>query len=259
MSTVQRNKGSSMRRALAILEKVAAAEGALTPTELNKSLKLPKPTIHRLCVMLADEGYLQRSLDGKGLIAGPKLRAMAVGVMAGAGGQRAALHAILEELADNVGETCNINVPNGNAMRYLDRVEARWPLRLQLPIGTRVPLHCTASGKMFLGSLPPARRRQVIDNLVLEPRTPNTITDRDKLAAALERVREAGFGTDDEEFLEGMVAVAVPVLDAKGRLLATLALHGPTQRLTLEKAKTHIPRMRLAAERLGRLFEEGSP
>jgi len=257
MSTKQRNKGSSMRRALAILEKVAAAEQPLTPTELNKALELPKPTIHRLCVMLANEGYLQRSLDGKGLIAGPKLRAMAVGVMAGAGGQRAALHAILEELADNVGETCNINIPDGNAMRYLDRVEARWPLRLQLPIGTRVPLHCTASGKMFLGSLSPARRGQVVDNLTLESRTPNTITDSATLKAALDRAREAGYGTDNEEFLEGMVAVAVPVIDGKGRLLATLALHGPTQRLTLEKAKTHIPRMRLAAERLGRLFAEG--
>lgn len=259
MSTVQRNKGSSMRRALAILEAVAAAEGALTPTELNKGLKLPKPTIHRLCAMLADEGYLQHSLDGKGIVAGPKLRAMAVGVMAGAGGQRAALHAILKDLADNVGETCNINIPDGSAMRYLDRVEARWPLRLQLPIGTRVPLHCTASGKMFLGTLSRARRGQVVDNLTLEPRTPNTITDSAKLMAVLDRVRVAGYGADNEEFLEGMVAVAVPVTDDKGRLLATLALHGPTQRLTLEKAKTHIPRMRLAAERLGRLFQDGSP
>lgn len=180
-------------------------------------------------------------------------------LLAGAGGQRAALHAILEELADNVGETCNINIPDGNAMRYLDRVEARWPLRLQLPIGTRVPLHCTASGKMFLGRLSPARRRQVVENLTLEPRTPNTITDSSKLMAVLDRVREAGYGADNEEFLEGMVAVAVPVTDAKGRLLATLALHGPTQRLTLEKATTHIPRMRLAAERLGRLFQDGSP
>lgn len=256
MSAAQRNKGSSMRRALAILEQVAATERPLTPTELNETVNLPKPTIHRLCNMLVEEGYLQHNLSGKGLVAGSKLRAMAAGIMAGAGGQRAALHAILEDLADNVGETCNINIPDGNAMRYLDRVEARWPLRLQLPIGTRVPLHCTASGKMFLGSLAPSRRRQVVDNLALEARTPNTITDPAKLMAALEKVHEARYGTDNEEFLEGMVAVAVPVTDGKGRLLATLALHGPTQRLTLEKVETHIPRMRLAAERIGGLFGE---
>ena len=256
MSSAQRNKGSSMRRALAILEQVAATERPLTPTELNETVNLPKPTIHRLCKMLVEEGYLQQNLNGKGLVAGTKLRAMAAGIMAGAGGQHAALHAILEDLADTVGETCNINIPDGNAMRYLDRVEARWPLRLQLPIGTRVPLHCTASGKMFLGSLPPLRRRQVVDNLALEARTPNSITDDAKLIAALEKVHEAGYATDNEEFLEGMVAVAVPVTDGKGRLLATLALHGPTQRLTLEKAEAHIPRMRLAAQQIGRLFSE---
>lgn len=258
MTTMRRSKGSSMRRSLAILEKVAEADRPLTPTELNIDLGLPKPTVHRLCTFLENEGYLQRNIDGKGLTAGPKLRAMALGVLAGAGGQRAALHAILEELAETVGETCNINVPDGNAMRYIDRVEARWPLRLQLPIGTRVPLHCTASGKMFLSSLPPARRRQVIGNLVLRSHTPNTITDRGTLETTLERIRDNGFGDDNEEFLEGMVAVAVAVRDGKGRLTATLAMHGPTQRLTLEAAKAQLPALRKAADRLSRLLGDSA-
>ncbi len=258
MTTMRRSKGSSIRRSLAILGKVAEAGRPLTPTGLNADLGLPKPTIHRLCTMLENEGYLQRSIDGKGLTAGPKLRGMALDVIAGAGGERAALHAILEELAETVGETCNINVPDGNAMRYIDRVEARWPLRLQLPVGTRVPLHCTASGKMFLSSLPPARRRQVIANLVLEPHTPNTVSDPAALETMLERTRDNGFGDDNEEFLEGMVAVAVPVRDGKGRLTATLAMHGPTQRLTLEAAKAQLPALRKAADRLSRLFEDGA-
>lgn len=258
MSTVQRKKGSSMRRALAILEKIATADRPLTPTELNESLTLPKPTIHRLCKKLVEEDYLQQSFDGRGLVAGTKMRAMAIGIIAGGGGQRAAFHAVLEQLANDVGETCNINVPDGNAMRYIDRVESRWPLRLQLPIGTRVPLHCTASGKTFLASLAPERRKQIVDNLILEPHTSRTITDPDRLMAALEIVSKSGFGADDEEFLEGMVAVAVPVTGSNGKLLATLALHGPTQRLTLEKAESHIARMKRAAASLGRLFEHGA-
>ncbi len=257
MTEMRRSKGSSIRRSLAILERVAAAGRPLTPTELNADLRLPKPTIHRLCKMLQNEGYLQRSIDQRGLTAGPKLRDMALNVIAGAGGRRTALHAILEQLAETVGETCNINVPDGTAMRYIDRVEARWPLRLQLPVGTRVPLHCTASGKMFLSDLPPARRRQIIGNLALEPHTPNTISDPDTLEAVLEKVRASGFGDDDEEFLEGMVAVAVPVRDDKGRLIATLAMHGPTQRLTLEAAKAQLPALRRAADKLSRLFRDG--
>ena len=257
MTAMRRSKGSSIRRSLAILERVAAAGRPITATELNADLYLPKPTIHRLCTMLQNEGYLQRSIDGRGLTAGPKLRGIALDVVAGAGGQRAALHAILEELAETVGETCNINVPDGNAMRYIDRVEARWPLRLQLPVGTRVPLHCTASGKMFLSSLPAARRRQVITNLLLEPHTPHTVGDPDTLETLLRLVRNNGYGDDNEEFLEGMVAVAVPVRDGKGRLTATLAMHGPTQRLTLEAAKAQLPALRKAAGRLSRLIAEG--
>ena len=256
MSTMRRRKGSSMRRTLGILQAVAAAERPITPTELNVGLGLPKPTIHRLCNMLVDEGFLQNSLHGKGLTAGLKLRQLAIDVVAHGGGRRAALHAILEAVAETVGETCNINVPDGNAMRYVDRVESRWPLRLQLPIGSRVPLHCTASGKAFLGSLPPARRRQVITNLALDRHTPNTITDRGTLGRAIERVVQNGYGTDDGEFLEGMVAVAVPIQDPRRRLIATLAMHGPTQRLSLGSAIERLPALREAADRLARLFED---
>ena len=257
MSTMRRRKGSSMRRTLGILQAVAAAERPMTPTELNDGLGLPKPTIHRLCNMLVDEGYLQNSLHGRGLTAGHKLQRLAIEVVAGGGGRRAALHAILEVVAETVGETCNINVPDGNAMRYVDRVESRWPLRMQLPIGTRVPLHCTASGKAFLGSLPPARRRQVIANLVLDPHTPNTITDPGVLEQAAETIAQNGYGIDDEEFLEGMVAVAVPVRDQRRRLIATLAMHGPTQRLSLESAVERLPALHEAADKLGRFFEDG--
>lgn len=255
---MRRSKGSSIRRSLAILGKIAETGRPLTPTELNADLGLPKPTIHRLCKMLQNEGYLERNIDHRGLTAGPKLRDMALDVIAGAGGQRTALHAILEQLAETVGETCNINVPDGNAMRYIDRVEARWPLRLQLPVGTRVPLHCTASGKMFLSDLPPARRKQLVAHLALEPHTPNTISDPETLQTVLERIRADGFGDDNEEFLEGMVAVAVPVRDDKGRLIATLAMHGPTQRLTLEAAKAQLPALRRAADKLSRLFRDGA-
>ena len=62
---------------------------------------------------------------------------------------------VLNALAEDVGETCNIAMPERHAMVYLDRVETKWPLRIQLPVGTEVPFHCTASGKMYLSSLKP--------------------------------------------------------------------------------------------------------
>jgi DNA-binding IclR family transcriptional regulator len=138
----------------------------------------------------------------------------------------------------------------GSEMVYLDRVEAEWPLRTQLPIGTRVPLHCTASGKLYLSSLSATQQHRLVGALPLERHTPKTITDTKDLLAELERIRDNGIGTDDEEFIEGMTAVAVPLLDNKGRVVGTLACHAPSVRMNIEAALGHVPVLRQAAEML---------
>ena len=74
----------------------------------------------------------------------------------------------LRQLSEEVGETCNITIPDGSQMRYLDRVETHWPLRMQFMIGTKVPLHCTASGKLFLSQLPGEQMSSLIENLNFE-------------------------------------------------------------------------------------------
>jgi DNA-binding IclR family transcriptional regulator len=74
----------------------------------------------------------------------------------------------LRQLSEEVGETCNITIPDGSQMRYLDRVETHWPLRLEFMIGTKVPLHCTASGKLFLSQLPGEQMSSLIENLNFE-------------------------------------------------------------------------------------------
>ncbi len=135
-------------------------------------------------------------------------------------------------------------------MVYLDRVEAEWPLRTQLPIGTRVPLHCTASGKLYLSSFPATQQRRLVGALPLERHTPKTITDTEDLLAELERIRDSGIGTDDEEFIAGMTAVAVPLLGKKGRVVGTLACHAPSVRMSIEVALGYVPVLRQAAEAL---------
>ena len=143
-----------------------------------------------------------------------------------------------------------LNAPMGSEMVYLDRVEAEWPLRTQLPIGTRVPLHCTASGKLYLSSLSATQKRRLVGVLPLERHTAKTITGTEDLLAELGHIRDSGIGTDDEEFIDGMTAVAVPLLDNKGRVVGTLAYHAPSVRLNIEAALGHVPVMRLAAEAL---------
>ncbi|MGI9384023.1 MAG: IclR family transcriptional regulator, partial [Methyloligellaceae bacterium] len=240
---------SRTTRALTILERVAGAERPMRIADLVEGCDLPKATVHRICTLLRSQGYLRTDIGGKGLVPGPRLRTLSDAVMANQS-QFAFRHAVLESVARQIGETCNISMPDGLSMIYWDRVETEWPLKVQLPVGTRVPLYCTASGKLFLASLPPVRRRQLIARLDLEARTPNTITDKTTLEAALAEITRTKLGTDDEEFIEGMTAISVPISDAAGRVFATLSFHAPVVRMSLDNAMEHADVLRAAAEDL---------
>ncbi|UTW11849.1 IclR family transcriptional regulator [Marinobacterium rhizophilum] len=254
--STSKDTGSSILRALNILEIVANTPQPLTPAEINRTLKLPKPTIHRLCSQLEDAGFLQPRLDGRGLLPGPKLNKIALGVLSNNDFLRTQRHVILQRLSEKLGETCNISIPSGGEMIYFDRVETHWPLRVQLQINDRVPLHCTASGKLFLSELSSIKRSRLLARLPLDKHTPNTLTSAEALKPELRKIRQNGVGVDNEEFLQGMIAVAVPIRDSEGRLYAALAMHAPTARLSLEQAQEHVPAIRQAAAELALLMDE---
>lgn len=240
-------------RLLLVLEAMAEAGVPVTPTEVNQHLGLPKPTIHRLFSTLETEGFIQREIDGRGYSPGLRLRRMSTGILSSLR-IRTARVAVLTKLAEEIGETCNIALPDRDAMVYLDRVETKWPLRIQLPVGTRVPFYCTASGKMYLSSLDRRHLRSYAGSVQMEARTPTTLTDPDALVEEAQQVRARGYATDNGEFMEGMIAVAVPILGAEGRLVSTLSFHAPEQRLSLAEAEAHVGVLQEAAARLSRLL-----
>lgn len=240
-------------RLLLVLEEIAATGVPLTPTEVNSRLGLPKPTIHRLFTTLEQAGFIQRDIDGRSYSPGRRLRQMSVNVLSSLRIRTARL-AVLNALALEVGETCNVATPDRDAMIYLDRVETKWPLRIQLPIGTSVPLHCTASGKMYLSSLDPSHLQQYLDTTPLMQKTAHTLTDPAKLGAVLQVIKKQGYATDNAEFMDGMVACAVPILDGRGRLVSTLSIHAPSQRMSLQAVTSHVPLMQDTAVKLSQLI-----
>nr|WP_276320894.1 IclR family transcriptional regulator C-terminal domain-containing protein [Aliiroseovarius marinus] len=142
-------------------------------------------------------------------------------------------------------------------MRYLDRVETDWAFRIQLPIGTNVPFHCTASGKCFLASLPTRQQESLVENLNLKAMTKQTHVSADTLLEELADIRRQKYSLDSEEFLDGMIALAVPVTDANGRFIASIAMHGPTQRLSQDLLVSQVDLIQNAASRLSKvLFSE---
>jgi len=249
-------KSSAALRVLSILETVASSSTPMTATEINAELKLPKPTIHRLCTMLENEGYLQPRLDGRGYLPGRRLSSMAMGIFSNNDHWRTERHGILQRLSEEVGETCNISVPDGSQMVYFDRVETHWPLRIQLKKNDRVPIYCTASGKLFLNNLPSTKRSRLLAKIHFEQYTDNTLTDVDKLKEELKRLSQQDIGIDNEEFMQGMVAVAVPLRSENGAFYGALAMHAPSARMSMEEAISHLPKLKVAALELVELINE---
>ena len=236
-------------RTLLILEILGKSDRAMTATEINESLGLPKQTVHRLCTTLEQNGFLAREGVSKRFHVARRLRDLGAGLLYNSR-NHIARRQILLDVAAQVRETVNYVVPEDDGMSYLDRVETDWPFRIQLPIGTHVPFHCTASGKCFMASLSPKARRRFVMSLSLEPLTRATRTDPELLLKELELISERGYSLDEEEFFDGMVAIAVPVTDLSGRFVAALAFHGPTQRILIDDAIAKKDVLQTAAERL---------
>ncbi|MEM8577128.1 MAG: IclR family transcriptional regulator [Pseudomonadota bacterium] len=240
-------------RLLMVVEEVARAGVPISTGAVARALDLPKATTHRLLVTAEEQGFLQRDADGRSYGPGHRLRKLAANTLSS---QRVRTERliIMQRLADEVGETCNLAAPGRAEMVYLDRVETHWPLRIQLPVGTKVPLHCTASGKMYLSSLRADKLARVLSWLELDALTERTITDPVRLAEEVAATRARGYGTDDQEFMTGMTAIAVPIRDDLGRLLTTLSIHAPTQRHSAASLAKRLPALHAAAARMSTLL-----
>jgi DNA-binding IclR family transcriptional regulator len=238
-------------RAFRILEELSDSAEPLTPTELTRRLGWPKQTVHRLCQTLVDVGILEK--HDRHLSPGRRTDRLALGLANRAAG-RIGCHQILREIAAETGETVNFARPEPGGMRYVDRVETNWAFRVALPIGSHVPFHCTASGKIYMASLPAAQRRAFLASLHLNKLAANTHVNIDTLAAELTGIRREGYSLDREEFHDAMVAIAVPVTDPKGRFYAAVAVHGPTQRFSLGSALESRGLLHEYASRISRVL-----
>ncbi len=242
-------------RAIALLEHVSRAPQPISVPDLIRQLKLPKPTVHRLAILLRQLGFLQRELGTKRLTIGPRLSSLALSAIMNSP-DRGTRHAILRSVVGITHETCTLTILDGDEVLCVDRVESESPLRIQLGAGSRVPIHCTASGKLFLAMLPRAKRQRLLNSEVLAPYTERTISDPDQLERELESIRKERLSQDDQEYITGLIAIAVPALYKSNRICAAISLNAPAARMSLQQARQHVPALRRAAEMLARTFTE---
>jgi DNA-binding IclR family transcriptional regulator len=249
---VEINGDTPTLRLFSLLEVVASKDQFFSLQGLSEETNIPKPTLHRMLQQLESAGLLERSADSRQYGTGIRLRKLAENLLIN-DTFHGARHGVLRALVQEVGESCNLTALSGSEVMYLDRVETPAPLRFYLHSGSRVPVHCSASGKLFLAGMTPAQRQRLLSHTPLEAFTHKTLTQRDLLEEEIKQVKRQGFALDNEEFLPGLLCVAVLVPSAAGRSNLCVAVQAPIMRLTPEKALSLLPALRRAADALSRI------
>lgn len=220
-----------------ILELLLANDG-LTLTEITAEIGLAKSTIHRHLRTLYHREYLVED-DGRYYVS---FRFLEYGKKAQY--RHDAFHLAeqkVEELASETGERAQFLVKEHGQAVYVFRTKGSHAVETDYSIGSRVPLHATASGKAILANLTEAEVDEILDWRGLPSMTENTITDRDRLFEEFEQILERGYSISKQEFVRGLNAVGTVVKDADGFVLGALTVAGPAHRLKGEFLEQTLP------------------
>lgn len=213
----------ALPKAFAILDLVGR-EAGIGFTAIQKTLGLPKSTVHQLISTLRDLGVLQPTADG-GYLLGLKLCELGTLAADQRTIERVALP-YLKALSQEVAMTCHLGVLEGDAPIYLAKVEAEQDIKINTWVGKRLSLYRSSLGKTLLAWQPDAARERLISQIEWVARTPKSLPDAAALREHLVGVRARGWATDDEEDMLNVRCVSAPVFDRQGNVVAAISAVG---------------------------------
>lgn len=218
----------SLSRVLRLFSVLADSQGGMSLAELSVVLDSPKSSLLNLLRPLVADGFL---VHANGLYAlGPALFRLSATVLA-AWDFPKLIHPFLQELAEKSGETALLGVLNreADAMVYVDVINSPQPVRYQIPVGTMRPLYASAAGRLLLAYADADYQREYLANVKFKSNIAKPLTKTD-LVQELEHIRRDGYSVSIDAYLQGLSAIAAPVLDAEGVCVASINLAGPTER-----------------------------
>jgi IclR family acetate operon transcriptional repressor len=199
-------------------------------SEASSALGVAPSTAHRLLAMLEYHGFVQQDTETRGYRSGPAVIEMGLNAVRSID-VRSHLLPHMERLCDEVDETVQLIVLEGQDCLFIEAVESRQVVRTSSRVGVRLPAHTVSGGKVLLAELTPARLRELYPTPRLEGRTTRSIRTRAALEAELARVRDLGFAVNLGESEPDVGAVAVAVRDTLGHARAALAVSAPLSRV----------------------------
>jgi IclR family KDG regulon transcriptional repressor len=253
MEQAVRTRLSSVANSIRLLTSFSGEEDELGITALAGRLRLAKSTVHRLAATLTGAGFLEQNRQtGKYRlgVALFELGALVRRRMDVANEARPRLRELLEK----TGETVQLGIVDHDSVLYVYEMESPRAIRMASAAGRRAPLHCTAVGKVLLAHQPAEYARALVER-GLAAFTPKTLTRREAVLATLEDVRQRGHAVDDEESESGLRAIAAPVHNHAGSVVAALGIAAPLQRMSKKVMHTCVPNVvdaaRAVSARLG--------
>ncbi|HUW78721.1 MAG TPA: IclR family transcriptional regulator [Candidatus Nanopelagicaceae bacterium] len=227
-STPAASGTQAVNRASALLVHVLEADKPLLLTELALAHGLAKSTTSRILGALERANLVQR--DGDGAFQPGGVLTKFARTRGGEADLAARFHPVLERISLSTGETANLAIVGHGAVDLIDQVDGHYLLGAKNWVGTNVPLHCSALGKVLLAfgaaTMPTGR---------LARRTSATITSKVQLEEELTEVRTHGFAAIYDELEEGLVAVAAPVREVDGTVVGSISVSGPSTRITRDR------------------------
>jgi len=233
----------ALPKAFAILDLVARESG-IGFTAIQKTLGLPKSSVHQLIATLRDLGALQQTSDG-GYLLGLKLSELGAVAASQRTIERVALP-FLKSLSQEVGMTCHLGVLEGDEPIYLAKVEANQDIKINTWVGKRLSLYRSSLGKVLMAWLPEEARERLLSQVEWVAKTPKSLPDADAVRRHLVEVRARGWAIDDEEDMANVRCVSAPVFDRQGNVVAAVSAVGTV----LQVAPEDFPKL---AERVCRI------
>jgi PcaR/PcaU/PobR family beta-ketoadipate pathway transcriptional regulator len=229
----------ALARGLEILSLFSSERSSLSLSQIVQLLQLNKSTAYRVLSTLESMGYLAQDKNTHQYR--PSLRVLQLGFTAIHTFEiRKIAHPYLEKLSQELGETVTLAVLDGFRAIYVDRIHNQSVVGVVLGVGSSLPAHCTALGKVLLAGLPVDELNQLLATQELCSYTPKTLTSKKSLIAELAKIRAQGYAIDDEELASALRAAAAPLRDLSRRTVAAINVTGTTLKITYEHLQEEI-------------------
>lgn len=238
----------SVQKAFAILGAFGGERRALNLAEIAALVGVTKSSAQRCTHTLERLGLLTRDLHLRRWVLTPRTLSLANAYLSGHPlVEQATMH--LVDLNQSTGESVSLSEPDDTEMVFVARFPSHKRFFWHMPVGRRLPMYCTASGRAFLSALPAADMTRVIRRSTLRRFTPQTLVDADLIFEQIEAARKAGYAWSDQECYRGDVTIAAPVLGDDGLPVAAVNISAPTSRWKLPDLRSRFSALLLETAR----------